>query len=77
MAIDSSGVGPPNNSLVKITLSRKVYRTTDSENRLPVSVISLMYHFISYLRPALRLFLLLVRLYHENIPSIVHTYKCV
>lgn len=37
-------------TLREIILSSKVYRTTDSENQLPVSVSFLMYHFIFSLK---------------------------
>lgn len=42
-----------NNFLMEIILPSKIYRTTDSENQLPLPVISHMSHFISSVRTAL------------------------
>lgn len=49
-----------NNSVMEIILSSKAFRTTDSENRLPIFVIFLMSHFISSLSTASNAFPLLV-----------------
>lgn len=77
MTIDNSGDNLPDKWFSdRDNPVSKVCRTTDSENCLLVSVISLICHCISFLRTTLSAFPLFIRLSHVNITSIGHKYSC-